>query len=284
MTASLLDQVYFVIKLCVDFMTSVLVVLDYCLQILILSYAYFYQFLLTFLYVLMALFCLLIGAKSKLEKINKKKHQSESKIIKDIDTSYESNYEEESGYLTDMDVSAEHTSASIHDVYDEIDDNNNVVVDQNNNNAEVINDTDLQLLCEEDFILDKYFNLDSGRLVFVKEDGDTLDAVYHVCPIKDLVNKLDRLVDHGINDDIEDTNGIEDHTATEVDHANSNISDDTTENIVDDGDHGIEASVSDEEIMQEMQELEQCNNFDDGIECSADDKLDLFNVSNHQVD
>ena len=84
----------------------------------------------------MALFCLLIGAKSKLEKINTKKHQSESKIIKDIDTSYECNYEEESGYLTDMDVSAEHTSASIHDVYDEIDDNNNVVVDQYNNYAE----------------------------------------------------------------------------------------------------------------------------------------------------
>jgi len=338
MTTSIGDQGYYLCSVCVDLVTSLLVGLDYCLQIFILSYAYFYQFFLTFLYVLMAIFCLLIGAKSKLEKVNKK-HQSDDQV-KEVDTSYESNHQEESGYLTDTDHTEEascHTSAASYDVYDEIDDNNNFV-DENNNNAEVINEADVELLSEEDLILDKYFNLDiAGRLVFINEDNElegTDNTVYHVGAIKDLVNKLDRLAHHGIEDDQDHgkyvdidadngttdgidngtTDGIEaDHSTTDgidADHGTTDgiEADNGTENdhCTEEGTEGegIEASVSDQELIQELQDqfnTDSNNNeedafnqidevkisdydFDDSIECSADDKLDLFNVSNHEVD
>jgi len=310
MTTSIGDQGYYLCSVCVDLVTSLLVGLDYCLQIFILSYAYFYQFFLTFLYVLMAIFCLLIGAKSKLEKVNKK-HQSDDQV-KEVDTSYESNHQEESGYLTDTDHTEEascHTSAASYDVYDEIDDNNNFV-DENNNNAEVINEADVELLSEEDLILDKYFNLDiAGRLVFINEDNElegTDNKVYHVGAIKDLVNKLDRLAHHGSEDDQDHgtTDGIDaDHGTTDGIEADNGTENDHYTEEGTEGE-GIEASVSDQELIQELQDqfntdsnnneedaFNQINDvkisdydFDDSIECSADDKLDLFNVSNHEVD
>eukprot|EP00088_Acartia_fossae_P050103 TRINITY_DN5591_c0_g1_i1.p1 TRINITY_DN5591_c0_g1~~TRINITY_DN5591_c0_g1_i1.p1 ORF type:complete len:318 (+),score=83.50 TRINITY_DN5591_c0_g1_i1:38-991(+) len=252
---------------------SALVVLDCCLQFCVLSYAYFYQVLLTFLYVLMMLFCLAVGLHSKIEKTSSMlKQETKTKANKDTSISTTNNKstivddnedeQEESGYLTEQsDItssSALDTSTSSQDL-----DKLSLKINDPLNSSELIDrlqdiaaEDQFQFACPE-----KEFdnNENDDYLVMRCIDDDQTGSV--------LSHDDQNIIDHDDNNNLTslETEVIKRHT------------DSVDEDFWDNFDRVKNAEVPSEDSSRALDDFES---VDDIISIGEEGSLELFNISN----